>query len=49
MFFAIVSIFTPLILFGEGIVALICSNFLIYVFGTAAVEPSVQDESRGDS
>ena len=47
MFYAIVMIFTPLIIFGEGLTAVICSNFLIYVLGS--LNSDDQDNSRGES
>ena len=42
-FFAVVALFTPLILFGEGLCALLSSYLLINVFRVIAYRPE-EDE-----
>ncbi len=43
MFYAVVAIFTPLILFGEGLVALLSSYLMINIFRLIAYQ---QEESE---
>ncbi len=44
MFFAIVRIFTPLIIFGEGICALLSSYLLARVIAACSYDPAAQEE-----
>lgn len=44
MFFAVVAIFTPLILFGEGACALLSSYFLVHVIRSCSLLKEEQDE-----
>lgn len=50
MFFLVVAIFTPLIIFGEGVVALLCSYLLINVIRACSYNPNAQKEDlSGDT
>ncbi len=46
MFYAVVAIFTPLILFGEGLVALLSSYLMINIFRVIAYQQENQEESE---
>lgn len=46
MFFAVVAFFTPLIVFGEGIVALLCSYLLKNVISICSINP---DDENSDA
>ena len=41
MFFLVVNVFTPLIIFGEGLCAVICAHFLLRI-----LRPMLQDPNR---
>lgn len=43
MFFAVVAIFTPLIIFGEGLVALLCSYLLSNVLYRVSYDPNAEE------
>ena len=42
MFFLVVNVFTPLIIFGEGLCAVICAHFLLKI-----LRPMLQDPNQG--
>ena len=46
MFFAVVSIFTPLIVFGEGLCALISAYLLSNVLRLCAYDPNAEEDVR---
>ena len=48
MFFVIVRVFTPAIIFGEGICAMIISHFLYRVIDECSYDPAVEDEEDGN-
>lgn len=43
MFFVIVRLFTPMLIFGEGLCALLCSYFLAPVISACSYNPAVED------
>ena len=45
MFFLVVSVFTPLIIFGEGLCALLSSYLLSRVIDACSYDPEAEDES----
>jgi len=44
MFFAVVSIFTPLIIFGEGLCAMICSYLMSNVLLACSYDPDAEED-----
>lgn len=44
MFFVIVSIFSPMVIFGEGLCAMICSYLMSYVLLSCSFEPETAEE-----
>lgn len=48
MFFLVVSVFTPLIIFGEGVVALLCSYLLINVIRACSYDPNAPKEELSE-
>lgn len=44
MFFVIVSIFSPMVIFGEGLCAMICSYLMSYVLLSCSYEPETAEE-----
>lgn len=48
MFFAVVALFTPLILFGEGLCALLSSYLIINVFRVISYRPEEEDEEEDE-
>lgn len=48
MFFVIVRIFTPIIIFGEGVCAMIISHFLYRVIDECSYDPGAEDEDDGN-
>ncbi len=46
MFFAVVSIFTPLIIFGEGLCALISSYLLSNVLRACSYDPDAEEDAQ---
>lgn len=44
MFFVIVSIFSPMVIFGEGLCAMICSYLMSYVLLACSFEPETTEE-----
>ena len=47
MFFAVVRIFTPLIIFGEGLCAVASSALLDYVLASVSYDPNAEGEEEG--
>lgn len=49
MFFLVVNVFTPLIIFGEGLCAVICANLFLRIFRPLLYDPNAQkdEESEG--
>ena len=45
MFFVVVNLFTPMIIFGEGLCALLSSHFLSRVIQACSYDPNRQDDS----
>lgn len=45
MFFAVVSIFTPLFLLGEGLCALVCSHLMSNVLRACSYDPDQEDDA----
>lgn len=48
MFFLVVAVFTPLIIFGEGVVALLCSYLLINVIRACSYDPNAPKEELSE-
>ena len=48
MFFVVVALFTPLIIFGEGVVALLCSYLLINVIRACSYDPNAPKEDLSE-
>lgn len=49
MFFAVVAIFTPLIIFGEGLCALLCSYLLSNVIKACSYDPNAEAVSNTEN
>ena len=55
MFFLVVNVFTPLIIFGEGLCAVICAQFLLKILRPLLYDPNAPkenadlDESDGEA
>ena len=48
MFFLVVNVFTPLIIFGEGLCAVISANLLLKVIAPYAYDPNAPKEEDGE-
>ena len=48
MFFAVVALFTPLIVFGEGLCALISAHILLKILRPLLYDPNAPESSKSD-
>lgn len=48
MFFLVVNVFTPLIIFGEGLCAVISAHMLLRIFRPLLYDPNDPENSKGD-
>ena len=48
MFFLIVNVFTPLIIFGEGLCAVISAHLLLRIFRPLLYDPNATDEAESE-
>ena len=46
MFFLVVNVFTPLLIFGEGLCAIICAHFLLRILRPMLQDPNQTQESE---
>jgi hypothetical protein len=48
MFFLVVNVFTPLIIFGEGLCALISAHLMLKVLRPLIYDPNAQEQEESD-